>query len=146
MTDQRSQNELWPPDKDSVMHYPLSINEAHHCPLMRHTTIKEKVTKVKHTYKYSTKSLSTHFLSKIFLPYWLKHQRRFGWHHTSILLFHLVHFASFSSIETTPFAASSIHYDEELNCWFFVSSNYVPFNLVWPRAPSNGSLSMMIKS
>ena len=47
--------------KDSLTHWPLSINVAHHCPLMRHITIKEKTTEVKGTQKYSTKSVSTIF-------------------------------------------------------------------------------------
>ena len=91
---------------------------------MRHITIKEKTTEVKGTDKYSKKSLSTHFLSRIFLPYWLKHRRRFGWCHIGVLLFLPVHFAGFSPTETTSFTASSIRYDKEFNCWFFAS-------LVW---------------
>ena len=93
------------------MYLLLSINTTNHCPLMRHTTIKEKVIEIKGIQKYST-----HFLSRIFLPYWLKHQGRFGWRHTSVLLFHLANFAGFPSTEMTPFTASSILYDEELNC------------------------------
>ena len=101
----------------------MSINAAHHCTLMRHITIKEKTTEVKGAHKYSTKSLSTHFLSRIFLPYWLKHRKWFGWRHTGMLLFHPVHFVGFPSTETIPFTTSSIRYNKELNCWFFASSS-----------------------
>ena len=95
-------------------------------PINEQTTIKVKATKVKGTHKYSTKLLSTHFFSRIFLPYWLKHRRRFGWCHTSVLFFLSVHFAGFLPTKTTPFTVSSICYDKELNCWFFASS-------VWRR-------------
>ena len=92
---------------------------------MRNVTIKEKTVKVKGTHKYSIKSLSTHFLSRIILLCWLKHQRRFGWRHTSMLLFRLVHFAGFSSTKTTPLTASPICYNEELKCWFFCIITWV---------------------
>ena len=100
----------------------VDINAAHHCPLMRHITIKEKTTEAKGTHKYSTKSFLTRFLSRIFLPYWLKHRRWFSWCHISVLLFSSVHFARFSPMKTTLLTALSICHDEELNCWFFASS------------------------
>ena len=103
-----------------------------HCPLIRHSTIKEKAPETQgttnHTHKYSTESPSILFLSRIFLPYKLKHRRRFGWRHTGVLLFHPIHFASFPSIETTPFIESSIRYDEKLNYWFFALS-YIMYML-----------------
>ena len=92
---------------------------------MRHITLKEKTTEVKGTQKYSTKSLSTRFLSRIFLLYWLKYRRQFGWRHTGVLLFPSVHFARFSPTKTTTFTTSFICYDEELNCWFFASSFHI---------------------
>ena len=73
-----------------------------------------------------------YFLSRIFLPYWLKHWRRFSWCHTDALLFHPVHFAGFPSTETISFTASSICYDEKLNCCFFASSTTMLLHcLLW---------------
>ena len=72
--------------------YAVPVRAAPKCVLQQSIIIE-----VKGMHKYSTKSLSTHFLSKIFLPYWLKHQRWFGWHHTGVLLFHPAHFAGFPS-------------------------------------------------
>ena len=89
---------------------------------MRHIAIKEKTTKVKGTHKYFKKSVSAHFLYRIFLLYWLKHRRQFGWRHTSVLPFPWVYFARFSPTKTTPFTALSICYNKELNYWFFASS------------------------
>ena len=134
------------------MHEPLSINVEHHYTLIRHITIKEKVIEVKGTYKYSMKSLSTHFLSRIFLPYWLTYQRRFGWRHTNVLLSTLVHFVGFSPTETTPFTASSICYDEELNYWFFTSSvwRYLWGTLIilfqWQKSSSKYEMEVEIGS
>ena len=42
--------------------------------------------------------------------------------HIGVLFFHPIHFVGFPPIETTLIIALSIHYDEELNCWFFASS------------------------
>ena len=104
----------------------MSINARIHCLLTQQTTIKGESTRNLRYAQLHTnilqKSLSSLFLSKIFLSYWLKHRRRFGWHHTGVLLFLPVHFASFPLTETTTITASSIRYDEEPNCWFSISS------------------------
>ena len=101
----------------------MSINTVIHCPLMRHTTIKEKATEVKGTHKYSTKhhspacfSLKSFSLIDLSIEGGLANTTPTCYSSTQFIL-HV-----FPPTETTPITTLSIRYDEELNCSFFASS------------------------